>query len=187
MKTTKPVMLIRDSHRILATKFLFQLSLLLIALLEAGHAQERSHPHGNMDIRVNPTAPPTGAPGMTSAAWTNSLSAHTAHAQNMAKGLAHLKESAPGADVTTSLITGSAEVVSAAGALTTTAPNRSGFDIVKDFIQANSSLYGLTKDGIANLHFIGESVSQASGLRMVRGGTDGQRAAGVPERDALHH
>jgi len=65
-------------------------------------------------------------------------------------------------------ITESVEVVSAAGALTAAAPGRSGFEIVQEFLQDNAGLYGLASDDLARLHFIGESVSQANGLRMVR-------------------
>jgi Zn-dependent metalloprotease len=47
-------------------------------------------------------------------------------------------------------------------------PGRSGEEIVRDFITANSEIYGLNAADIANLNFIGESVSPGSGLRMVR-------------------
>ena len=109
----------------------------------------RSYPHGNMDIRVNSSASMTNAMGVNAVA--RSRNSRIAHAENLANGIALLKESVRGADVTVSSITGAAEVVSAAGALTAAAPDRSGFDIVKDFIQANSALYGLANDDIATL------------------------------------
>lgn len=136
-----------------------------LALAESSHAQEKDRPHGNMDIRVNPTAAATNRPGVNSPALTQT---RRVTARNLADGVAQFKAGLPGANVTVSAITRSAEVVSAAGALTAAAPNRSGFEIVKDFIRTNAALYGLADDDITNLHFIGESVSQASGLRMVR-------------------
>src|SRR5688572_8674915 len=138
--------------------------LLALALSETGQAQ-KIHPPGNMDIRVNPTAPVTNVPGVTQATLAKSKQDI---AGNLSKGVVQLKTAVPDAEVTVSPITGSAEVVSAARALTAAAPNRTGSEIVKDFVQANALLYGLSKNDIANLRFIGESVSQASGLRMVR-------------------
>jgi subtilisin-like proprotein convertase family protein len=144
---------------------LLAILLLALALSETGQAQEKSHPHGNIDIRVNPTAP---LPGLSRVSESALVESREAIAHNLSNGISQLKVTVPGAEVTVSPITASAEVVSAARALTAAAPSRSGFDIVKDFIQTNALLYGLTNDDIANLHFIGESVSQASGLRMVR-------------------
>lgn len=145
-----------------------------LALAETSHAQGKARPHGNMDIRVNPSAAATNLPGVNSSALAQS---QKAIARNLTDGVAQFKTSLPGANVTVSAITRSAEVVSAAGALTAAAPNRSGFDIVKDFIRTNAALYGLADDDITNLHFIGESVSRASGLRMVR---LEQRVNGLP-------
>jgi hypothetical protein len=144
---------------------LLAILLLALELPETGQAQEKIHPHENLDIRVNPTAPLPGLPGVIESALAKR---QQAIANNLSKGVSQLKATVPGAEITISPITASAEVVSAAGSLTAAAPVRSGFDIVKDFIQANALLYGLTKDDVASLHFIGESVSQASGLRMVR-------------------
>ena len=53
-------------------------------------------------------------------------------------------------------------------ALTKVAPGRTGIEIVREFIRANKNLYGLSDDDIENLNFIGESLSRASGIRMVR-------------------
>ncbi len=139
--------------------------LLAFAFSETSPAQEKGHPHKNIDIRVNWTVPLPGLPGVTGAALAKSKETI---ARNLSKGVSQLKAAVPEAEVTISPITGSAEVVSAARALTAAAPNRSGSDIVKDFVQANASLYGLAKADLVNLRFIGESVSPASGLRMVR-------------------
>jgi subtilisin-like proprotein convertase family protein len=137
--------------------------LFILALSETVLAQGKGRPPGNLDIRVNP--PATGLPGVTETALAKSKQAI---ARNLSKGISQLKGTVRGGEVTVSPITGSAEVVSAADSLTAAAPNRPGWDIVKDFVQANTALYGLTTNDVANLRFIGESVSQASGLRMVR-------------------
>jgi hypothetical protein len=147
---------------------LLALLALAIAFPESGDAQPKSRPPGNMDLRANGTSSLTNLPGVTAALAAKIQNARITHAQNMAKGIAQLKARVPGVDVTVSPITGAAEVLSAAGALTAAVPNRSGFDIVKDFLRANAALYGLANDDIANLRFIGESVSPGSGLRMVR-------------------
>lgn len=85
------------------------------------------------------------------------------------KGIANLKQTHPGIDAKLSPLTGSVEVLrDKTGSLTGPAQGLSGESIVRSFIQENSSLYGLKAGDIAGLHFIGESVSQVSGLRMVR-------------------
>jgi subtilisin-like proprotein convertase family protein len=127
--------------------------------------QEKSSPPRNLDVRVNSTA---SSPGLQSIKDRALSRRQAAIAQTLSNGVWRLKTTVPGTEVTISPITGSAEVVSAAGGLTPPAPNRSAFEIVKDFVQANAALYGLTPDDIAHLRFIGESVSPGSGLRMVR-------------------
>lgn len=143
------------------------LLLLSLALVEPVHGQEKakSHGNGNMDSRVSSPAPSPAMDGAKAAAMATQ---RKLLARNLENGLAQLKTKARGADATLSPFTGSVEVVSAADSLTAAAPGSAGFDIVKAFLQANASLYGLAAEDIANLHFIGESVSQASGLRMVR-------------------
>ncbi|HEY0460088.1 MAG TPA: M36 family metallopeptidase, partial [Pyrinomonadaceae bacterium] len=81
---------------------------------------------------------------------------------------ANLKESRKDAQRDVSILTGAVEVVQSNDGLTPAAPYRKGEDIVRDFISANKGLYGLSDAEIANLNFIGESLSPASGVRMVR-------------------
>jgi subtilisin-like proprotein convertase family protein len=137
---------------------------LACALPESALGQEKAKPVANFDSRTTAPAPPAISDAKAAAIATHRKSL----AANLEKGIARLKANARGADITISSNTGSVEVVSAAEALTPAAPGRKGFAIVKDFIQANAALYGLSNADIAHLHFIGESVSQVSGLRMVR-------------------
>ena len=144
---------------------LLALFMSVTAVSAAVHGDEKEHP--NIDCRVNS---PKQLPAMANArAKAATLAARQKKsALDLRNGLARLQTKARGANVTISPETGAVEVVSAAGTLTEAAPGRPGFDIVKDFLQANAALYGLTAEDIANLDFIGESVSEASGLRMVR-------------------
>jgi subtilisin-like proprotein convertase family protein len=84
------------------------------------------------------------------------------------KGLARLKPSVPDAEASISPLTGGVEVLRSAKTLSEAAPGRSGYDIVRDFIRENRTLYGLKESQIAELNFIGESVTPETGLRMVR-------------------
>ncbi len=83
-------------------------------------------------------------------------------------GLARLRTEKPGAEIDLSPLTGAVEIVRSTEGLTGPAKELSGFEIVRDFITENNGLYGLNSDEIANLNFIGESISPESGLRMVR-------------------
>lgn len=83
-------------------------------------------------------------------------------------GYAELKARRHRAAIEYSPLTGAVEIVRSDDGLTNAAPDRSGEEIVRDFLLANKALYGLDDNDIANLNFIGESVSPGSGLRMVR-------------------
>jgi subtilisin-like proprotein convertase family protein len=79
------------------------------------------------------------------------------------------KASLPGLDVRMSPLTGAPEVLrNTRGALSGPAPGVPGDEIVRSFVVTNGRLYGLSRADIATLNFIGESVSQGSGMRMVR-------------------
>ena len=83
-------------------------------------------------------------------------------------GFADLKAKSPKAEIEGSGLTGAVEIVRSADGLTKSAPGRSGEEIVREFIADNKGLYGLSDAEIADLNFIGESISEASGVRMVR-------------------
>jgi uncharacterized repeat protein (TIGR01451 family) len=119
----------------------------------------------NMDVRVMSPSAALGAAGKTSPQVKSQVQAQALVAK---KAIDALKARIPGAVVTISPITGSVEVVRSSGTLTDAAPGQSGFDIVRSFLTANSALYGLSSGDLAQLHFIGESNSPGSGLRMVR-------------------
>lgn len=87
---------------------------------------------------------------------------------NIETSFAKLKNDRPNAEVQRSFLTGAIEVLRSPDGLTKSNPDRAGEEIVRDFISENKDLYGLDDAEIANLKFIGESVSQNSGLRMVR-------------------
>lgn len=73
----------------------------------------------------------------------------------------------PDVEITGSPLTGAVEVLRSARGMT--APSDlSGEEIVARFISKNRAIYGLSEGDVANLNFIGESVSPNSGLRMVR-------------------
>jgi uncharacterized repeat protein (TIGR01451 family) len=119
----------------------------------------------NSDIRVN------GKTSLPIVAGKNTLQLQRnvlAQSRLAAKAVAALQSRVPGAEATISPITGSVEVVRGNRPLTSVAPGKSGFEIVRTFVEENAALYGLSGPEIAELHFIGESVSQGSGLRMVR-------------------
>jgi subtilisin-like proprotein convertase family protein len=79
-----------------------------------------------------------------------------------------LRREQPDVEISGSALTGAVEIVDSAGGLTRPSPNRSGEEIVREFVSNNRGIYGLDEGEITNLHFIGESVSAESGLRMVR-------------------
>ena len=145
--------------------WLLAMFLFLAAISATASGAEKAHL--NIDCRVNS---PKELPAMTNAKAKAAMRAvqHKKITRDLQDGLAHLQTKARGANATISAETGAVEVVSGAGTLTEAAPGKSGFDIVKDFLKENASLYGLADADIAKLHFIGESVSPASGLRMVR-------------------
>ncbi len=134
-------------------------------IFEAAYCQEKPRLHMNMDRRVNP---PESAPVLNAARKAAVLKNSNLMSLDIPTGIARLQASARGAGATLSPVTGAVEVVSAAGTLTEAAPGIGGFDIVTKFLRDNAALYGLTDVDFANLHFIGESVSEVSGLRMVR-------------------
>lgn len=83
-------------------------------------------------------------------------------------GFAELKAKSPKAEIEGSFLTGAIEIVGSPDGLTKSAPGRSGEEIVREFISANKGIYGLSDAEIENLNFIGESISPAGGIRMVR-------------------
>lgn len=142
--------------------------ILQLAAAPASVFAQDEHKHSNvpnMDIRVNPPVPQAAVSGLSAAAVGKAKQSLGA---SVAKAVGQFTAGLPGAEVKLSPETGAVEMVSAATALTDAAPGRASFDIVKDFLTANAALYGLAEADLANLHFLGESVSPGSGLRMVR-------------------
>jgi subtilisin-like proprotein convertase family protein len=98
--------------------------------------------------------------------------------KTMRQALERLQRTAPGATARFSPVTAAPEMVSGdREPLSAPAFDRPGIDVVRDFLRANSALYGLTETDIDALHLLGESVSPQSGLRMVR---VEQRLNGLP-------
>lgn len=167
-----------------ALAFLFAqaalLALLALPLEAAAPARRPGAPAGSYDARLlgpralarvlaaSPAVPPKSAPTQAQL---------TAQAQTMRRALDRLRKTAPGATARFSEITAAPEIVSGErGPLSASAPGRPGIYVVRDFLRANSALYGLTREEIDALRFLGESVSP-SGLRMVR---VEQRRNGLP-------
>ena len=149
--------------------------LTLLALphgLAAAPAKRPAAPAGNYDARV--MAPRAMTKLLSESAGVPLKSAPTraqltAQVRTMRQALERLRVQAPGATARFSEITAAPEMVSGErGPLSAPAPGRPGIDVVRDFLRANKALYGLTTEEIEDLHFIGESASPASGLRMVR-------------------
>ncbi|MGH9828324.1 MAG: hypothetical protein ACREDR_34300, partial [Blastocatellia bacterium] len=120
---------------------------------------------GNFDIRVN------GGPAILNVMKDRAAARVKTErsAVTMRAATERLRAQSPDVEVAFSSTTGAAEVVSnKAGALTQAAPGRKGMAIVSDFIRENAAVYGLQPEEVGRLHFLAESVSPNSGLRMVR-------------------
>jgi uncharacterized repeat protein (TIGR01451 family) len=90
-------------------------------------------------------------------------------AAQMQQAAVRLQRALPGADVRFSDLFGAAELVrNSGGTLTGPAPGRDAALIAKDFLRTNQALYGLNDSEVNALQFLGESLSPANGLRMVR-------------------
>ena len=167
-----------------ALAFLFAqaalLALLALPLGAAAPARRTGAPAGNYDARL--MGPRALAKVLAASSTVPQKSAPTraqlaAQVQTMQRALDRLRKTAPGAIARLSQITAAPEMVSGEkGPLSAAAPGRPGIDAVRDFLRANRDLYGLTREEIDVLHFLGESVSP-SGLRMVR---VEQRRNGLP-------
>ena len=120
----------------------------------------------NLDIRVNEPSTLSQMIAANSAAIVKQVQARK---QAVEQGLSRLRTNSRGVEARLSPLTGAVEVLrSTTGALSGAAPGRTGEEIVLAFIRDNSGLYGLTRNDLLGLHVIGESVSQGSGMRMVR-------------------
>src|SRR5205823_1986357 len=82
-----------------------------------------------------------------------------AQIKEMQSALATLQAASPGATAHFSPITVAPEIVAGERGPLSVAAAGSGFDIVRAFLHANRSLYGLPDAEIDALHFLGESVS----------------------------
>ena len=121
---------------------------------------------GNFDLRVN------GGEALN-ALVQEKVSATLRTAQlrvnTMELAVNQLRSRVPSAEVSFSTLTGSAEVVeNKAGTLTAADPDRDGKTIVSDFLRENADVFGIRRDEVDQLDFIGESVNPEDGLRMVR-------------------
>src|SRR5215213_9484669 len=90
-----------------------------------------------------------------------------AHGNDIATALFRMRLTDPRTEITISPLTGAVEVLKSAHTLTGPKVGYDGETIARDFITANKKLYGLEDFDIANLHFVGESVNEFSGLRLV--------------------
>jgi subtilisin-like proprotein convertase family protein len=126
----------------------------------------KSRRFSNLDIRV--TEPKTMA-NIASANASSITQRLQSRKTSVDQALARLRTFSRGAQARSSQLTGAMEIVrSTTGALSGPSSGRSGVDIVRNFISANSDLYGLSAKEIATLRFLGESTSGGSGMRMVR-------------------
>jgi hypothetical protein len=88
------------------------------------------------------------------------------HASVVDAALAEIRRHNPTAEITISPLTGGVEVLRSNRTLTGPAPGRDAKDIALEFINSHRSIYGIDATDIANLHYVGESVNEVSGLRM---------------------
>jgi uncharacterized repeat protein (TIGR01451 family) len=92
-----------------------------------------------------------------------------AQMQSLVQGTAAFTAASPSVQVRFSPVIGAPEVVrNPHGGLTGPALGRPGIDIVRDFLHANKTVYGLSDAEIDALRFKGEAESSKSGARMVR-------------------
>lgn len=92
----------------------------------------------------------------------------TANKATIESNFAKLKAKNTEARIEGSDLTGAVEVLQSSTALTKAHRGQKGIDIVRNFISENQGIYGLNDAEIADLNFIGESISPESGIRMVR-------------------
>jgi subtilisin-like proprotein convertase family protein len=120
----------------------------------------------NLDIRVNERGSLAQVIGSRAAAVPKRTQLQV---QAIRSEVARLRTNLPGVDARISPLTGAVEVLrNTRGALSGPAPGRSGEEVVRDFVRANGAVFGLARADVATLRFLGESVSQGSGMRMVR-------------------
>lgn len=126
----------------------------------------KSHRFPNLDVRT--TEPETMA--QIAAANSSSITQRLqARKTSVDQALTRLRTFSRGVQAKASPITGAVEVLrSTTGALSGPLPGRNGSDIVRNFVTANSDMYGLSAKDIATLKIGGESLSGGSGMRMVR-------------------
>ncbi len=127
-------------------------------------ARERGTP-GNLDVRVNERSKVSSVARRTAG---QSAASAAAQARVAGKAIAELQTRVAGAEARLSPVTGAVEMVRGSSALTAASPGKTGWEIVRGFLADQRSLFGLAPGDLARLHFIGESVSPGSGLRMVR-------------------
>lgn len=134
--------------------------------IQLGDERGKAKQYPNLDIRVNQPNELSKMIGKKSAEMAKQVQSRRLAID---QALARLRATSPGAQARLSPLTGAVEILrSTKGALTQAAPGRSAQDIVRAFIQDNPGIYGLSSKDIAGLRFLGESVSQGSGMRMVR-------------------
>lgn len=122
-----------------------------------------------LDRVINNSATAKNAAGIAAAA--------NAQRSNFEAAMARLRAKRPKSEAAVSPLTGAVEVLRSPNGLTQAAPGKSGFQIVRDFLNTSRGVYGLAARDVDQLNFIGESVSPKSGLRMVR---VEQNVSGVP-------
>ncbi|HEX3552919.1 MAG TPA: M36 family metallopeptidase [Thermoanaerobaculia bacterium] len=164
---------VKRSRFVPALAGIFLLTLSALPGWAAGSPVAKPRLIGNFDVRVNGSARALSAvvAGLPTVPLKPVPSAAQVKAQikSMQDALKRLQTTAPGATARFSPVTAAPEIVSGnRGALSAAAPGRPGIDVVRDYLKANSALYGLSSAEIDALHLLGESVSRRSGLRMVR-------------------
>src|SRR5262249_55048695 len=104
-----------------------------------------------------------------SGALKEGLAKSSRQTSEVAASLAKLRKTMPGLEVKLSNLTGAPTVViNKSGALTAAAPGLSSEAIVRDFLQENGALYGLSAADLSDLVVLGDSPGGSSGLRMLR-------------------
>ncbi|HEY0511691.1 MAG TPA: IPTL-CTERM sorting domain-containing protein [Thermoanaerobaculia bacterium] len=121
-----------------------------------------------IDARVNSIESFRRATAARAGAAKSGLTESRRTVAAIAARVVELKRTLPGLEVQLSNLTGGPEtVLNKRGALTGAAAGRSE-DIVRSFLDKNSSLYGLSAADLGDLVALGDSPGGASGLRMLR-------------------
>ncbi|MGK2856988.1 MAG: M36 family metallopeptidase, partial [Thermoanaerobaculia bacterium] len=172
----KPLV-VRSMRAVLAC-LLALLSLQTFAAVAPDRPAGKGAPLAMLDARVNDGQAYRNALAPRAAAALNGQNAAQSHSAAIAQAVRDAQSAMPGLETSISNLTGGPRLVrNARGTLTGQARGVSSESIVRGFLRARGSIYGLTELDQTDLVVLGDSAGGASGLRMLR---MEQRVGGLP-------